>query len=137
VIPAEEGSYPMKTTRIAPSVAIVTSAVLALWAIDIGYTQEANRETQAHQDAGLATRGRLPNHYGGLGLTDAQRERIYEIQRAYRARLVELQEQLEDLRQQQTLEIQEVLTPVQKQGLVQALKHAAERRAAKKKATNP
>jgi TolA-binding protein len=126
----------MKTIRRMLPFAVVTSAVLALVAVNNGYTQEdaaTSEDNQAqNEDARRPARGRLPNHYGDLGLSDEQKEKIYDIQRSYRARLVELQQQIEDLQQQQTLEIQETLTPAQKEALVKALKDAAERRAAKK-----
>lgn len=128
--------------RIRKSLSLVLAAaiVLSLWAVRVGHTQESQPGAEAAQESEQpkkkrrAPRGRLPNHYGKLGLSQEQKDKIYGIQRNYRARLRELQQQIDDLRQQETLEIQGSLTDNQRERLVGILKEAEERRAARRKA---
>ena len=56
---------------------------------------------------------RLPNNYGKIGIDTSQRNKIYAIQANYRSKKEALLEELEDLRTQQNLEIQTVLTKEQ------------------------
>lgn len=53
---------------------------------------------------------RLPNNYGKIALDDTQRKKIYSIQTSYRSKMQALLRELEDLRSQQNLEIQSVLS---------------------------
>lgn len=82
-----------------------------------------------------AYRNRLPNNYGKLGLSDEQREQIYGIQADYRTRITALLDEVEELRNQQTLEIQEVLTSSQRDDLQAFIKEAQAKRAARKAAS--
>jgi len=62
-------------------------------------------------------RGRLPNLYGKLGVSDDQREKIYTIQAEYSAQIEELLTQLEDLRARRDRTVENVLTDGQKRRL--------------------
>jgi tRNA U34 5-carboxymethylaminomethyl modifying GTPase MnmE/TrmE len=73
-------------------------------------------------------RGRVPNHYGKIGLTDAQKEAIYAIQAKYREQIEALQEQINELQQEEASEIYLVLTQNQKEALKKILEEVAERR---------
>lgn len=73
-------------------------------------------------------RGRVPNHYGKIGLTDAQKEEIYAIQAKFRGQIEALQEQINDLQQQEASEIYLVLTDNQKEALKKILDEVAQRR---------
>jgi len=59
-------------------------------------------------------RGRLPAHYGAV-VDEAQREKIYAIQKVYQPQVEALQSQLTALREKQTAEIEAVLTAEQKE----------------------
>lgn len=130
----------MMNTRKSLSLMFVAGLVLAISAVRVGYTQEAKPNAEAAQEkkqpkqTRRAPRGRLPNHYGKLGLPEETKTKIYAIQKNYRARLRELQQQIEDLRQQETLEIQGTLNEAQRKQLVGFLREAEERRAARRKA---
>lgn len=63
-------------------------------------------------------RPRLPRYYGQLGLSDAQREKIYGIQRRHAENITKLQKQLSDAKALRETETQQVLTPEQKQKLL-------------------
>ena len=58
-------------------------------------------------------RGRLPNFYGQIGLSDEQRDKVYGIQQQYRDQIRDLQQKLNELKDKQTAEIDAVLTPDQ------------------------
>lgn len=90
-------------------------------------------------------RGRLPNYYGKVGISDEQRTSIYSIQEKYESQLAELRKQMAALVKQRDEEIQSVLTETQRADLVKAreeakqkalerARKAAAERAAKKKA---
>jgi Spy/CpxP family protein refolding chaperone len=74
---------------------------------------------------------RLPNNYGKLGLSTTQREKIYAVQSTYRAKINALQQELEDLRSQESLEIQAVLTAEQQVELQRLLEESRLRRTQK------
>jgi hypothetical protein len=62
-------------------------------------------------------RGRLPTHYGKLGISDVQRDKIYIIQAEFDAQIDELLTQLEDLRARRDRTVENVLTDGQKHRL--------------------
>jgi hypothetical protein len=78
---------------------------------------------------------RLPSYYGQVGLSDVQREAIYRLQEAYAEQLDALEKQLETLKNRRDQEIENVLSPAQKQRLRQLLEAAARRRAARSTTT--
>ena len=66
-------------------------------------------------------RGRVPNHYGKLGLSPKQKETIYGIQAKYQKQIEVLEQQLAELEQQEDEEVSEVLTDDQKERLQEIL----------------
>jgi len=129
----------MTLTRRFLSLLLAASVAIAVLGAGTAFTQDDKPTAKATQKAKQkktrkAPRGRLPNHYGKLGLSKDQKTKIYGIQRTYRARLQDLQQQIEDLRQQETIEIQQALSDDQREQLVGLLKEAQERRAARRKA---
>jgi Spy/CpxP family protein refolding chaperone len=60
---------------------------------------------------------RLPNYYGKLDLTDAQKETIYTLQAKYGGQIDALEDQIKMLKDKRDAEIEAVLTDVQKQKL--------------------
>jgi Spy/CpxP family protein refolding chaperone len=77
-------------------------------------------------------RGRLPNYYGRIGLSDKQRKKIYSIQISYHEQILALEKQLKELRTKQSTEIEAVLTSDQKKKLNDQLEAARKKRAARK-----
>jgi len=73
-------------------------------------------------------RGRVPNHYGKIGLTNEQKDEIYAIQAKYREQIDTLQEQINEIQQEEASEIYLVLTDNQKESLKKILTEVAERR---------
>lgn len=73
-------------------------------------------------------RGRLPNYYSRIGLTETQRETIYGIQSKYRVQIEELEKQLMALRMKEDEEIVAILSPVQQELLTKLQEEAKKRR---------
>jgi len=78
-------------------------------------------------------RGRVPNHYGKLGLSPKQKETIYGIQAKYDQQIDALEKQIEELEAEEDQEIEDVLTDVQRARLQEILKEVEARR---KKSSN-
>lgn len=82
-------------------------------------------------------KGRLPNNYGKIDLTMAQRDKIYAIQNGYDAQLDALKEQMKQLVAKRDADIDAVLTAEQKSKLeslrAEAKKKSEEKLDAKKK----
>ena len=89
----------------------------------------ASGATQTQDSAEDTFRPRLPMYYGKV-VTEAQRQKIYEIQRKYFPQIRALQKQLEALIAKRDAEIEAVLTPQQKAEIERLRKEAAARRAA-------
>jgi len=118
---------------------------VTLVAIRSGYSENENPGAQtaaAEAPAGKKlkasrprkrARGRLPNYYGKLELSDEQRNTVYEIQVKYRPQLRALQQQLHALRKQQNQDVEKVLTPAQKEQLTVLRAAAKHKRDSRKK----
>ncbi len=80
-------------------------------------------------DASVATnkeyRGPLPAHYGKLGMSDAQKEKVYSIQDSYEEQIEKLRKQIEQIEAKREAEIATLLTPGQKLRLKELRAEAA------------
>jgi hypothetical protein len=59
-------------------------------------------------------KGTLPALWRKLGITDEQRARVYKVQADYRARKAALAKQLADLKKEERLKLEAILTDAQK-----------------------
>jgi LTXXQ motif family protein len=91
---------------------------------------EAKPKTKGGRQAPPDAEHRVPPYFGGLNLTDAQKESIYKIQGKYHPQIQELQKKADALRERQMSEAEAVLTAPQKKALADARKAASERRKA-------
>jgi Spy/CpxP family protein refolding chaperone len=62
-------------------------------------------------------KGMLPNGWKQLGLTDAQKQKVYEIQAKYREKIDEIERQIKEMKTKEREELFEVLTKEQKDQL--------------------
>ena len=62
----------------------------------------------------VPAKGMLPAQWKKLGLTDEQRARVYKVQADYRARKAALAKQLADLKKEERLKLEAILTDAQK-----------------------
>jgi Spy/CpxP family protein refolding chaperone len=100
--------------------------------------QKATKDAEKATPAKVASkpRGRLPQYYGQIGLSDKQRQQIYDVQANYKKQIDELQKQIDALKAKEDAEVVAVLTPEQKKNLdelLAAAKKAAEERRSKSK----
>ncbi|MBX7103102.1 MAG: hypothetical protein K1X57_03425 [Gemmataceae bacterium] len=65
------------------------------------------------QDKGKA-KGQLPQGWSKLGLSDEQKQKIYEIQSKHKAKIDDLEKQIKEAREKMVKEETEVLTAAQK-----------------------
>ena len=106
----------------------------------IGQEKAATKAAEKAAPAKVASkpRGRLPQYYGQVGLSDKQRQQIYDVQASYGKQIDELQKQIDALEAKEETEVAAVLTPEQKtklDELLAAAKKAAEERRSKSKKT--
>lgn len=96
----------------------------------------AGSQNKEPNKAGAAEkgRGRLPNRYAQIGLSDAQKEQVYAIQAKYRAEIKEIQKKLAALRAGRDKEIEGMLTEDQKKRLAELV---AQSKAAGDRAEQP
>jgi hypothetical protein len=60
------------------------------------------------------TKGRLPTSWSKLGLTDAQKAQVAQVQAKYRTQMESLRQQLRAVEQQQRAELDKILTDAQR-----------------------
>jgi hypothetical protein len=59
-------------------------------------------------------KGTLPPHYKALGLSDDQLQKVYKVQASYKAKIDDLEQKIKDLRAEEKVEREKVLTDAQK-----------------------
>jgi Spy/CpxP family protein refolding chaperone len=85
---------------------------------------DSTKTDTAKPDAPKA-RGTLPQNWKQLGLTDEQKQKVYQIQTDHRAKIDALQKQISDLRAAERKELETVLTDAQKARLKEILTNRA------------
>jgi Spy/CpxP family protein refolding chaperone len=66
------------------------------------------------KDPAPKMRGQLPQNWGKLGLSDEQKQKIYDAQNKHRAKIDALQKQITELKDQEKKDMENVLTDAQK-----------------------
>lgn len=119
-----------RSIAVALSAAALTifSGSLPLVAQETGKAKADAKAKPAAKRANDPSR-RVPNHFGQLSLTDAQRETIYRLQAKHQAKIDDLEKQLDDLRAESLRECEAVLTPAQKKALADRRARASDARA--------
>ena len=93
---------------------VVTSALLLLCCSMVGWSQDKAKPTTKAAEPAKKVTNRLPSNFGKLGLTDAQRDKVYAVNEKYDAQLDDLEEQLKALRARRASEVEAVLSVEQK-----------------------
>lgn len=110
---------------------------MALLVAGAGFAQDksAGSKTEKNGDAKEKSGNRLPDNYGKIGLTEAQKNKIYSIQEKARTEIEALKKQIADKNAAAEMEIDAVLSAEQK-AIVGKLKEEAEtkKKEAKQKA---
>ncbi|QDT91966.1 hypothetical protein [Gimesia algae] len=118
-------------------VVLFTTVSLAVCSADslLAQKKESDKPEATAKDTKPAAKkfkGRLPNHYGKLNLSDTQRDKIYKIQANYKSEIDSLKKQLAELNKKKNAEIVTVLEPSQKSILDKILAEASSKKTAKK-----
>jgi len=94
---------------------VLTCAILLLLNCSlVSWSQDAAKPAAKDAEPAKKATNRLPSNYGKLGLTDAQRDKVYSINEKYDAQLDALEDQIKALRAKRTAETEGVLTAEQK-----------------------
>jgi hypothetical protein len=122
---------PQESPMIRASLAAVLVAAFSLpaWIAPVVAQPKGDAKIQAKAKKAVA-KGRLPTYYAQI-VTEDQRQRIYQIQASYDAKIDELQAELDALVGQRDAEIRDVLSPVQQRRLDARIADAQAKRAAK------
>jgi Spy/CpxP family protein refolding chaperone len=114
----------MKSWLLTGSIAIFACCSL------IGLAQEGTKPAKTAQaEKTDQPKGRLPAHYGKIGLTDAQKAKIYAVQGDYDDQLDTLVKQIADLKAKRDAEVEAVLTEDQRKILKNLLDSVKESKA--------
>jgi Spy/CpxP family protein refolding chaperone len=95
----------------------------------------AAADSTAKADAKLddsKPKGRLPNNWGKLGLTAAQKDKVYSIAGSYATKIEELQKMIGDLESKRDTEMHGILTADQQKQLDSLTVDSTKAKAAKK-----
>ena len=97
----------------------------------VGWSQDAAKPTTkgvaAEKKEDKKPTNRLPSNYGKLGLTDAQKDKVYAVQEKYDSQLDALEEQIKSLKAKRSSETEAVLSPEQKKILKDLTDEAKEK----------
>ena len=110
------------------SLPMVVAALLAAGPVT-GQEKAAAKAAPKSEKKEKAT-GRLPSHYGQV-VTKEQREKIYSVQAKYMEQIQKLRDQIADLEMQQQQEVEEVLTPEQRDQIAKLTADAKAKRSKK------
>ena len=112
-----EGEKAMRSSRLA------FAAVVVMLLGGLVVAEDKTPDTKA--PAASHGRGSLPQHWGKLGLSDDQKQKVRAIRDQYRGQLNDLEQQIKELRKKERAEMEAVLTDAQKQRLREIMNASA------------
>lgn len=104
------------------------SLALTIFLVGVGISQDTKKdnkkttpktEEKKDEKKDVKLKGRLPNGWGKLGLTDQQKQRVYRLQAEYDTLIAELKSKLEKAKNDRQQALEGVLTAEQKKSLKQ------------------
>jgi Spy/CpxP family protein refolding chaperone len=98
-------------------VGVLTAVLVASGGIT---AQDAKKEVKRDDPAPKA-KGFLPPNFGKLGLTDVQKQQVYDVQAKYNTEIDKLEAKIRELKAARDKEVKGVLTPEQKKRLEEIL----------------
>jgi hypothetical protein len=96
----------------------VLTALLVLGGGSVG---QEKKEVKKDDPATPKAKGFLPPNYSKLGLTDTQKQDVYNIQAKYNTKIDEYEAKIRELKAARDKEVKAVLTPEQKKRLEEIL----------------
>ncbi len=118
----------MSSTKSAIGITLLLSAFALPTLFSAEQKSDSEQPGAESQSSETKPRGRLPNHFGKLGISEEQRTRIYSIQADYDERIDELLSQIEELVTTRDADIDAVLTEGQRARLRELRSEARNRR---------
>lgn len=119
------------------SLSVMAALLGSLLLSQQGIGQEAKSDAKAAQKAtekkakaaGAAkSKGRLPNYYAQVGIDEAQKMQIYNVQAKYAPEIEKATQALNDLKAKELMEIEGVLTAEQKAKVAELQESAKQKR---------
>jgi Spy/CpxP family protein refolding chaperone len=83
--------------------------------------QVAKKDDPKKDDPPAKIKGKLPSHWGKIGLTDTQKQTVYQIQAKYDPDIDKLEAKIAELKGTRDKEMKAVLTADQKKALEAAI----------------
>jgi Spy/CpxP family protein refolding chaperone len=83
--------------------------------------QDAKKDDPKKDDPPAKVKGKLPQHWGKIGLTDTQKQTIYQIQGKYGSEIDKLKAKIDEIETTRDKEMKAVLTAEQKKALEAAI----------------
>lgn len=114
-----------KPAAIEPKPAQAKSDPKAGDAKPVDVKQNELKEKAEKKKESKKSTNRLPSKYGKLGLTDAQKAKVYDVQDKHESEIESLNEKLKLAKSKRDAEVEAVLTPAQKK-LLQEMSVAKE-----------
>lgn len=102
--------------------ALTLSTALFLAAMAYAQPPEAAEMKKGEEPVVIVVRTSLPRNWAKLGLTQGQKDSVYEIRKGYAVKKAMLERQIEQLKTEEAKEMAAVLTPEQKATLEKLLK---------------
>lgn len=101
---------------------VLIPAVLAAAFVASGGTTAQDTKKEVKKDDPVPkAKGILPTNFSKLGLTDVQKQDVYNIQAKYNTKIDEFETKIRELKAARDKEVKAVLTPEQKKRLEEIL----------------
>jgi Spy/CpxP family protein refolding chaperone len=127
----------LRKSLVCSLLGLLLTVAVALRAAD-DKAADAKKSKNAAADSATAddakVKGRLPSNWGKLGLTAAQKDKVYTIENNYAAKIEELRKMIADLESKRDSEMHNVLTADQQKQLDTVLADSTKAKVAKKAA---
>ena len=76
--------------------------------------QDKGKDAKSKEPPPAKLKGQLPPNWGKLGLSEDQKQKVYEVQGKYHKDLEELRKKMDELKDKEKKDLEEVLTKDQK-----------------------
>ena len=96
----------MVHVRLAMSVSVLALAVLSGGFLVGDDKKPDDKEPKA--------KGTLPQYWKKIGLSDEQLQKVYKVESSYRTKIDALKQQMDDLKHEEKMEMDKILTDAQK-----------------------
>lgn len=117
----------MKKRVLTSVFVLLTCCSIVGWSQDTAKPTTKGAAAEKKSEETKKPTNRLPSNYGKLGLTDAQKDKVYAVQDKYETQLDALEEQIKSLKAKRSSETEAVLSAEQKKILKDLTDEAKEK----------